>query len=84
MFPGFITLFKDDEAFIHLYFFKGLKDDGKSYYNDLDLSKCKYEFKKIDYDDGAIEYIFANKNIKSMKCNLVTYNGKTDNFILKI
>ena len=47
MLPGFITLFKDKEGFVHLYFFQGLTDEGRSYYNKLNLQNDKYKYKLI-------------------------------------
>lgn len=87
MIPGFITLFKDNIEKIHLYFFKGLTDDNKFYYNDLNLSaldKNGYTYSIINYNDNSKEYIFNNKNIKSMTCKLISYNGKEEIKILKI
>ena len=84
MLPGYITLYKDDDGFIHLYFFQGLTDDNRTYYNKLDLPNDKYKYKVIVNNDNSSEYIFENKRIKSMSCNLVSYNNKILNKILTI
>jgi len=84
MLPGFITLFKDDDGFVHLYFFQGLTDENRSYYNKLNLQNTKYKYKLIEHKDHAFEYIFENKRIKSMTCNLVSYNSKNFNIILSL
>lgn len=85
MLPGFITLFKDNDGFIHLYFFQGLTDNMTPYYNKLDFTNnSKYKYKMIMNPDNSTEYIFENKKIKSMICNLVTYNGSTSNIQLNI
>jgi hypothetical protein len=87
MFPGFITLYKDDNDYVHLFFYKGLTDNNTFYYNDLDLSALErggYTHKTVNYNDNSKEYIFDNKNIRSMTCNLSTYNGKKEEILLKI
>lgn len=87
MLPGFITLFKDNDGFVHLFFYKGLTNNNTFYYNDLDLSSLEkngYTYKTINYKDNSKEYIFDNKNIKSMTCNLLTYLGENKTKILKI
>lgn len=86
MLPSVIVLFKDRENFVHLYFFKGLLDNNIFYYKDLDLSqiKTKYSYKIIEYIDGSKEYIFDNKNIKSMTCKLINYKGQEEIKYLKI
>jgi len=84
MLPGFITIFKDDDGRVHLYFYKGYTDSGKLYYNDLNLANCKYEYEQILHDDGAYEYVFDNKNIKSMRCKLVSYDRDEKSISLKI
>jgi len=87
MLPGYITLFKDKNRFVHLFFYKGLTEENTYYYNDLDLStiqKSGYTYSIIRYSDYATEYIFDNKNIKSMTCNLRSFNNKNFSKILKI
>ena len=87
MLPGFITLFRPYDNFVHLYFYKGLTDDNTFYYNDLDLSaieKNGYTYKIITYDSFTKEYIFDNKNITGMTCKLISFNGKEEVKKLKI
>jgi hypothetical protein len=87
MIPGFITLYKDNKNNIHLYFYKGLRDDDGFYYNDLNLlaiENAGYTYKIINYNDQAKEIVFDNKNIKSMTCKLISYDGNIENKILKI
>lgn len=84
MLPGYITLYKDDDGFIHLYFFQGLTDDNRTYYNKLDLPNGKYKYKVINNEDNSYEYIFENKNIKRISCNLISYNNNSFNKILDI
>lgn len=78
MFPGFITVYKDNNNYIHLYFFPGIDDIGKSIYNDLDLSKCEFDFiKNVNYDN-SIDYKFLNKKIKKIYCKLVYSNTNSE------
>ena len=84
MLPGFITLYKDNNNLIHLYFFKGLTDNDKPYYHDLDMSNCKYEYKMNVNSDNSIEYIFNDNSIKMMNCKLINYRLEEENFILRI
>lgn len=80
MLPSVIVLFKDNDNFVHLYFFKGLLDNNIFYYKDLDLSqiKNKYTYSIVNYEDGSKEYIFDNKKIKSITCKLINYIGKEE------
>lgn len=84
MLPGYITLYKDNDGFVHLYFFQGLTDENRTYYNKLDLPNDKYKYKVIENNDNSFEYIFENKGIKSMNCKLVSYTNKIFNTILSI
>lgn len=84
MIPGFITLYTGNDNLPHLYFFRGITDEGKYYYNNLNLDNCKYDYNKNINKDGSEEYIFKNQNIKRIKCKLVNYKGNIDNFVLSI
>ena len=84
MIPGFITLYKGEDNLPHLYFYRGYTDEGRYYYNNLDLSNCQYSFKKVNYKDKAEEYIFENEKITKIKCKLVNYKGKISNFYLEL
>ena len=74
IFPGYITLFKDSEGFIHLYFFPGIDDNETFYYKDLDLSKCNVKYSETINDDSSKEYIFDNK--KQFRRNILEYSEK--------
>lgn len=84
MIPGFITLFKDDDEYVHLYFFRGITDENRPYYNKLELPNDKYKYTLIENKDNSFEYIFENKGIKSMTCQLVSYTNKKFNTILTL
>ena len=83
MIPGFITLYKENDK-IHLYFYRGLTDDDKFYYNELSLHNCKYQYKQYKYEDNAVEYVFDNDNIRSMNCKLINYNKEITQVHLEI
>ena len=62
MFPGYTVIFKDEQSFIHLYFFPGIDDNDNFYYRDLDLSNCQVKYTESINVDGSKEYVFENKN----------------------
>lgn len=72
MFPGFVTLYKDKDNFINLYFYPGISDTNEFIYKPLELVNYNFEYQKILNDDYSIIYKFANKNIKSITCKLVS------------
>ena len=76
MFPGYVTIFKDDQKFIHLYFFPGIDENNNFYYRDLDLSTCKVKYKKTVNKDNSKEYIFEKKNIIKITCKLIDNKNK--------
>ena len=45
MFPGFVSIYKDDNKYINLYFYPGLSDDGTDIYKPLELTN-EYEYIK--------------------------------------
>lgn len=69
--PGFVTLFKDNNNLIHLYFFPGIDNLYKNIYRDLDLSNSNIKYKRITYEDNAIEFIFKSNKILKITCKLV-------------
>lgn len=82
MFNGFVTSYKDNEDFVHLYFFRGIDDDYKSIYNNLDLSECGSEYDEIKYNADASDFRFLSKNITKITCKLVKSNGQIDYYQL--
>lgn len=71
MFPGFVSLYKDNEGKIHVYFFRGIGNNNKPIYRTLDLSHIKEDYKFVELEDGAIDYIFSNPFLSSVTCKLV-------------
>ncbi len=75
LFPGFVTLFKDINDKIHLYFYPGIDNFNQYYYNTLDLSDSKVKYRVIHNQDGSSEFIFETKNIIRITCKLISkYN----------
>lgn len=75
MFPGYVSIFKDTNDFIHLYFFPGIDDENNLFYRDLDLSNIEIRYKEIKNPDESKEYIFENKHITKIVCNLIDNSG---------
>ena len=71
MFPGFVSLYKDDKNRVHVYFFRGIGDNNKPIYRTLDLSHIKEEYKFNELEDGAIDYIFDNPFLTTVNCKLI-------------
>ena len=76
MFPGYVTTFKDEEGFVHLYFYPVVDNEDNLFYRDLNLSNCKIPYEKIENEDNSKEYIFKHKNIAKIVCKLVDNKGK--------
>ena len=72
MFPGFVSIYKDENKFVHLYFFPGIDKYGKTIYRSLDLSNIKFDYKFTkNQNDNAIDYKFLERNIVKIKCKLI-------------
>ena len=74
MFPGFVNMYKDDNDFIHLYFFNGIDDNNEPIYCDINLSNISFTYTSKILDNGAIDYTFDNKSIIKINCTLVPKN----------
>lgn len=85
MFPGFISLYKDDNGKVHVYFFRGISDNNKPIYKTLDLSHIEEDYKFVELEDGAIDYIFNNTELSKVNCKLVNIiNGETKNIQISL
>lgn len=71
MFPGFATIYKDKEGFVHLYFFPGVDMREKPVYRSIDLSNIAFDYTYVKNADGSFDYKFKNKKIVRMKCKLI-------------
>ena len=73
--PGFVTLFKDTDNKIHLYFYPGIDNFNQYYYNTLDLSETRVKYNEYKHYDGSCEFVFESKNIIKITCKLISkYN----------
>jgi hypothetical protein len=71
MFPGFVSIYRDDEGFVHLYFFPGIDKYNKQIYRSLDLSNIEFDYKYTKHTDNAIDYKFTDKKIIKIRCKLI-------------
>ena len=86
MFPGFVSIYKDNKNRVHVYFFRGISDDNNKYiYRTLDLSHIKEEYKFNELEDGAIDYIFSNPFLTTVTCKLINIStGKIEEVKISI
>ncbi len=68
-------MYKDEENFIHLYFFNGLTDDNIPIYKDIDLSSIPFSYTCIENGMYCKDYKFDNKSIIKINCTLVANNN---------
>lgn len=71
MFPGFVSIYKDEEGFVHLYFFPGIDKYNKAILRSLDLSNIEFDYKFVKNSDNSIDYKFQEKNIVKINCKLI-------------
>lgn len=71
MISGFVSIYKDIEGYVHLYFYPGYTDTNEHIYNDIDLSKTNQEYDVIKYKDKSTDFRFSNKKIVKINCRLV-------------
>lgn len=75
MFPGFVNIYRDENEFIHLFFFGGIDDAGNDIYKNIDLSRIEFEYTRNDRYDGSIDYVFKKKGITQITYKLVPYDN---------
>jgi len=71
MFPGFVNTYKDNNGYIHIYFFHGIDYDGENIYNDIELSDLSMDYIKTENSDGSIDIKLNNKKIIKIHTKLV-------------
>lgn len=81
MFEEFVSLYRDNKGFVHIYYFPGIGEDGKAITMPLDLSNITRKYKFTKKSDNAIDYIFEDKNIHQVTTRLV--NQKTGNTTIR-
>lgn len=74
MLPGFVTAYRDNENFVHLYFYQGLKD-GKPIYANIDLSKIGQKYTTEKHIDKSVDFKFFEKRIIKLNCKLIFENS---------
>lgn len=82
MFPGFATLFKDNENKVHLFFFPGINENGSFIYHDIGDIDDEYDIK--NHDDGSKEFIFKRKGLKKIICKFIKDDNSIDYFTFTI
>lgn len=75
MFPGFVSLYKENEK-SHLYFFPGIDEQGKSIYMSLDMANIEAEYTFTKNSDKSIDYAF-NKEVNKVTANLINRKDGT-------
>ena len=83
MFPGFVSIYKDDDSYINLYFYPGFGDDDFEIYRPIELTN-EYEYEKNINKDKSIIYKFINKRIKKIKCKLISFENEVKTITLEI
>ncbi len=83
MFPGFVSIYKDEDGYINLYFYPGLTEENKDIYWPLELTN-EYEYVKNIREDKSVIYQFINKRIKKIKCKLISHDNDYKTIILEI
>lgn len=76
MIPGFAIAYKDDEHNVHIYFYPGYDDQGEKIYGDIEWNTM-LTYTETKKDDGAIDYMFEDKSIKSISLKLVDKKTKS-------
>ena len=84
MFPGFVTAYKDNNQYIHLYFFPGLDDHNRPIFREMDLKNIKFKYEQRKNLDNSVDYKFYNKNIIRLNCKLLDLNGEEIQKIIEI
>ena len=83
MFPGYVSIYKDKESYVHLFFFPGIDDNGQHIYKDIDFGNCTIEY-TMKHDKDARDYRFDSKKIKRIVCKLVDMDGNEHRSLLNV
>lgn len=68
-------MYKDNEDYIHLFFYPGIDNNNISIYNEIELSN-NVEYDKITYLDNSIDFKFKDKKIIKIICKFITKDNK--------
>lgn len=77
MFPGFVNIYKDENKFVHLYFFNGIDEEEKPIYENIDFSNTPFKF-SCKENEGSFDYKFEDKSIIKINCELIPINSKNE------
>ena len=84
MIPGFVTAYKDNNNYIHLYFYPGY-ENGNNIYELFDLNKIQVDYDKLEHPDGSIELLFKTDKLLQFNCTLIKkLTQEPINIIIKI
>ena len=71
MIPGFVTIYKDNNGYVHLYFYQGIDDDETPIYRDIDMSNINADYDISINEDKSKDFKFFNKHIVKIHCKLI-------------
>ena len=74
--PGFVTSYRDNDGFVHLYFFPGINNLNNRIYKDIDVNNINMKYTMQKNIDNSIDYKFFDKNIIKLHCKLITTDNK--------
>lgn len=78
MIPGFVNIDKDEDGFVHLYFYPGIGDNDEPIYRDMTLKNIPFTYTCSKNSDSSIDYKFDNKSIIRIKCQLVPVDSSKE------
>lgn len=71
MFPGFVSTYRDNDNYVHLFFYPG-NDEGNHIYKNINFDDCPFRYTEVKFLDDSIDYKFYNKNISKLVCKLMS------------
>lgn len=71
MFPGFVNTYRDNNKYVHLYFFPGIDEHGNNIYNKIDMSEYMSSYNMIENEDNSIDICFYNNKIIRLNVKLI-------------
>ena len=82
MIPGFVSAYKDNDKFVHLYFFPGIDEQNMPIYKDIDLSNKNYiwQIEQALYENKrGISEFYVNAIMNTLSLQLypeISYDSK--------
>lgn len=84
MIEEFVTVYRDCNNKVHLFFFPGIDESNSQICKNLDLSKTGLSFEHFVYSDNAEEFIFDREDISKVTCRLVDNDNNIKTIELSI